>query len=109
MIENGARQFKFVDRTFNLSPTISSKILQFFLDRVDLGLFLHFEMVPDRLPDELKSLIQKFPKGSLQFEVGIQTWNPTVAALVSRRQNYSKIVDNFKFLNTETGVTRMPT
>jgi radical SAM superfamily enzyme YgiQ (UPF0313 family) len=104
LVQRGARQFKFVDRTFNLSPSTSTKILQFFLDRIHLGLFLHFEMVPDRLPDELKLLVRQFPKGSLQFEIGIQTWSPVVARNVSRRQDYSKIIENFKFLKLETGV-----
>jgi len=104
LIDRGARQFKFVDRTFNLSPAFSTKILQFFLDRINLGLFLHFELVPDRLPLELKNLIEQFPAGSLQFEIGIQTWNPTVSALVSRRQNYEKIKENFFYLKEKTKV-----
>jgi radical SAM superfamily enzyme YgiQ (UPF0313 family) len=104
LIQRGARQFKFVDRTFNLSAATSGKILNFFLERIGLGLFLHFEMVPDRLPDELKELIKKFPAGSLQFEIGIQTWSPEVAKLVSRRQDYGRIADNFRFLNEHTGV-----
>src|SRR5437899_886459 len=70
LIERGARQFKFVDRTFNLAPTISTQILEFFLQAGEIGLFLHFEMVPDRLPEELKTLIRQFPSGSLQFEIG---------------------------------------
>jgi radical SAM superfamily enzyme YgiQ (UPF0313 family) len=104
LIKKGARQFKFVDRTFNLSPKISMSILNFFLERMDSGLFLHFEMVPDRLPAELKELIKKFPPGALQFEIGIQTWNPEVAKNVSRRQDYSKIAENFQFLKSETKV-----
>ncbi len=104
LVERGVRQFKFVDRTFNLSIATGSKILKFFLERMHLGLFLHFEMVPDRLPLELRELIRQFPAGSLQFEVGIQTWSPEVARLVSRRQDYAKIRENFEFLNRETGV-----
>lgn len=104
LIERGARTFKFVDRTFNLSPKISTEILGFFLNHKEKNLFLHFEMVPDRLPDELKSLIEQFPKGSLQFEIGIQTWNPTVAAHISRRQNYTKIEENLKYLKQKTNV-----
>ncbi|MNJ91301.1 coproporphyrinogen III oxidase [compost metagenome] len=104
LIERGARQFKFIDRTFNLSPTICTQILQFFLDRIHLGLFLHFEMVPDRLPAEIRELIKKFPRGALQFEIGIQTWNPEVAKLVSRRNDFEKVRENFRFLATETGV-----
>lgn len=104
LIERGARTFKFVDRTFNLSPKISTRILEFFLQHKDLPLFLHFEMVPDRLPIELKSLIERFPIGSLQFEIGIQTWNPQVAAHVSRRQDYSKIQENLHYLKEKTKV-----
>lgn len=104
LLDRGVRQFKFIDRTFNLSPSISTRILQFFLDRIELGLFLHFEMVPDRLPDELKVLIRQFPHGSLQFEIGVQTWNPVVAGFVSRRQDYQKVRENLRFLKDYTGV-----
>lgn len=104
LLDRGARQFKFIDRTFNLSPAICTQVLQFFLDRIDLGLFLHFEMVPDRLPTEIRELIKKFPYGSLQFEIGIQTWNSDVARLVSRRNDLEKVKDNFNFLAQETGV-----
>lgn len=104
LIDRGARQFKFIDRTFNLSPTISGKILNFFLQHIELGLFLHFEMVPDRLPEELRQLISQFPAGSLQFEIGIQTFNPQVAKLVSRNNDLQKVAENFQFLSTRTKV-----
>jgi len=104
LIQRGARTFKFVDRTFNLSISKSTRILKFFLARMDRGLFVHFELVPDRLPVELRELIRLFPKGSLQFEIGVQTMNPLVARRISRRQNYEKMAENFHFLKTETGV-----
>src|SRR5439155_14010697 len=68
------------------------------------GLFLHFEMIPDRLPEALRSIIRKFPPGALQFEVGIQTFNEEVAARISRRQDNAKLSDNLRFLREETGV-----
>lgn len=104
LLNRGARTFKFVDRTFNLSPTISTRLLQFFLDRIELGLFLHFELVPDRLPAEIRELIQKFPAGSLQFEIGIQTLNPQVAQNVSRKNDLKKVADNFAFIKEHTHV-----
>lgn len=104
LLLRGARQFKFVDRTFNLSPTISASIMTFFLKHAHLGIFLHFEMVPDRLPENLKELIKEFPAGALQFEIGIQTWNPEVAKNVSRRQDFQKIRENLDFLRTHTKV-----
>ncbi len=104
LLERGVRRFKFVDRTFNLNLKTSGAILEFFLDHYEDGLFVHFEMVPDRLPDALRELIVRFPPGALQFEVGIQTFNPEVAALISRRQNYARLADNLKFLRERTGV-----
>lgn len=104
LFESGVRHFKFVDRTFNLNLKISIAILQFFLERYEPGLFLHFEMIPDRLPDSLRELIAKFPAGVLQFEIGIQTFNHEVGQLISRKQNNEKLTDNFHFLRKKTGV-----
>jgi radical SAM superfamily enzyme YgiQ (UPF0313 family) len=104
LLDRGARQFKFIDRTFNLNARVSTRILEFFLERMESGLFLHFEMVPDRLPDGLRGIIRKFPPGSLQFEIGIQTLNEEVAARIQRKQDYDKLKDNLKFLRSETGV-----
>lgn len=104
LLERGVTQFKFVDRTFNLNNRVSMAILQFFLDRYQPELFLHFEMIPDRLPDSLKELIAKFPDGALQFEIGVQTFNDEVGALISRRQDNSKLAENFQFLREQTGV-----
>jgi radical SAM superfamily enzyme YgiQ (UPF0313 family) len=104
LIARGVKQFKFVDRTFNLNLNVSRALLQFFLERYEAGMFFHFEMVPDRLPEALREVIAKFPAGSLQFEVGIQTFNDNTAALISRRQNYARLADNFRFLRETTGV-----
>lgn len=94
----GARNFKFVDRTFNLKTETSLKILNFFLQRMDERLFLHFEIIPDRLPELLKETLMKFPKGSLQFEIGVQTFNPQVQSLISRKQDNHKTIENMIWL-----------
>ena len=104
LLRRGLRQFKFVDRTFNLNLSTSRTLLQFFLDHYTPGLFVHFEMIPDRLPEALREVIARYPAGSLQFEVGIQTFNPEVAAVISRRQDYVRLKDNFHFLRNHTGV-----
>ncbi len=107
LYERGARQFKFVDRTFNLRIEQASAILRFFLDRMGRpdgsvpersDLFVHFELVPDKLPDALKALIAQFPEGSLQFEVGIQSFNPQVQQRISRKQDNRLTEDNLRWL-----------
>lgn len=104
LLDRGVKQFKFVDRTFNLNVSISQAILEFFLARYQPGHFFHFEMIPDRLPEALREIIARFPPGALQFEVGIQTFNENVGALIKRRQNYQRLEDNFYFLRNHTGV-----
>jgi hypothetical protein len=36
------------------------------------------------------------------LEIGVQTLNPEVGALISRRQDVSKLIDNIRFLRSET-------
>ncbi len=104
LVDRGAKHFKFVDRTFNLKIDTSARILQFFLDELAKKneLFVHFEVVPDVLPDRLKALIAQFPPGALQFEVGVQTFTPEVQQRISRRQDEAKTVANIGWLVNES-------
>ena len=104
LLARGARQFKFLDRTFNLNVEVSATILQFFLARWQPGMFLHFEMIPDRFPEGLRGLICKFPPGALQFEVGIQSFDAAVSNNISRRQDLARLEDNLRFLKEQSGV-----
>jgi radical SAM superfamily enzyme YgiQ (UPF0313 family) len=105
LYQRGARTFKFVDRTFNLKIDASIRILQFFLERLPASgapkaeqLFVHFEVIPDHLPDKLKEKIAEFPPGVLQFEIGIQSFNVEVQQRISRRQDNYKTSANIAWL-----------
>jgi len=102
LYQRGARNFKFIDRTFNLNITTTMQIMQFFLDKMTDDLYLHFEVVPDHLPRKLKALLAQFPPGSLQFEIGIQTFNTEVQANISRKQNNAKSKENLLWLRDNT-------
>lgn len=108
LYRRGLRQYKFVDRTFNLKKDFTLAILDFFLQKIaenpDDPLFLHFELVPDYLSDELKAKILEFPDGSLQFEIGIQTLNSTTQHLISRRTNLPVAKENISWLSKNTDV-----
>lgn len=102
----GARRFKFVDRTFNLKIDTSRAILDFFLDKLASApedpVFVHLELIPDHLPERLKEKIVLFPEGTLQFEIGIQTFDPVVQARVSRRQKNDVASANIQWLRQQT-------
>lgn len=97
----GARNFKFIDRTFNIKISYAKAILNYFLEKEE-EYFLHFEVIPDNFPEELRELIKQFKAGSLQLEVGIQTLNLDVAKEIHRNLRIDKIKDNLKFLSTQT-------
>lgn len=99
--QRGARNFKFVDRTFNLNMLTANKILDFFLAK-EPPYFAHFEVIPDHFPSSIKEKIKQFPEGALQLEIGIQTLNPEIANNISRQLKLDKIKENIRFLENET-------
>jgi len=103
LIQRGARNFKFIDRTFNLKVSTSVAILEFFLERMRDDLYLHFEVIPDNLPEKLKAALVRFPKSSLQFEIGVQTFDPKIQTLISRKQDNNKTCENLLWLREHTG------
>ena len=102
LYERGARQFKFVDRTFNLKVASCLRILDFFLERLSDDLFLHFEVIPDKLPATLRTKLTRFPGLSLQFEIGVQSFNPEVQATINRKQDNQKTRENIAWLRNNT-------
>ena len=111
LIERGGRQFKFLDRTFNLNIERAERIMEFFLDRIKTAgpetakgnpICVHFEIVPFHFPPVLKELIRQFPPGSLRLEVGIQTFNSKTASLIHRMGNTGEEIEILEFLRNET-------
>jgi radical SAM superfamily enzyme YgiQ (UPF0313 family) len=102
LLEQGVSSFKFMDRTFNLKIETATTILDFFLSRITPELFLHFEMVPDRLPETIRQRLVKFPKGSIQLEVGIQSFNQEVLTRIGRNQESSQAADNLSWLRNSS-------
>ncbi|WP_052078823.1 B12-binding domain-containing radical SAM protein [Spirochaeta lutea] len=107
LYERGGRYFKVIDRTFNLDLDRARRTLTFFrelfLGNPREGAYVQFEVVPDRLPQELREPIAAFPPGTLRLEVGIQTLNNAVAARINRKQDQPRTLDNLAFLSEQTG------
>jgi radical SAM superfamily enzyme YgiQ (UPF0313 family) len=99
--QRGARNFKFIDRTFNLNMKTANRILDFFLQK-EPPCFAHFEVIPDSFPDSIKEKIKLFTHGALQLEIGIQTLNTEIANNISRPLKLEKIKQNISFLENET-------
>lgn len=102
LLDRGGRHFKFVDRTFNHNEAHPIAILDFFLARLQPGLFVHFEMTPDHLSPAIKQRLAAFPPGVLQLEIGIQSFNLEVLQTIQRMQDNTKVEENLTWLLTHT-------
>ncbi len=103
LLDRGALQFRFVDRSFNLGGGRAARLLEFFLERLRPGLRLHFEMTPDGLSPTLRALLVRFPPGVLHLEAGIQSFDPAVLAHVNRRCDLVAAAEGIAWLVREAG------
>lgn len=92
LMANGAKVFKFVDRTFNISRSYAMDMFQFLIDEHLEGTVFQFEITGDIMrPEVIEFLNQNAPKGLFRFEIGVQSTNDATNELVMRRQNFDKL------------------
>ncbi len=94
----GLRRFKFLDRSIHL--TDYAPLLDFFLAQNE-ACFCHFELTPHLLRPDLRSRLAAFPAGSLQLEIGIQTFHPRVLERIGRPRN-DHVVETIRFCMEHT-------
>lgn len=100
LINNGARQIKFLDRTFNLNKKHTRQIFEYLVLAYKPGLSCQFEIYADLLDDEmLQWLNNSLPENYFRFEVGIQsTFEPSNLA-VNRKQDFQLLSRNINRLS----------
>lgn len=99
LIAAGARQIKFLDRTFNLDKQHTREIFDFLITNHREGLSCQFEVYADLLTDDIIDYLNtNLPDNYFRFEIGIQsTYEPTNEA-VKRKQNFPLLAKNIKKL-----------
>lgn len=98
LMARGARRFKFVDRSFNLDVRRACAILEFFLERLDEGLFLHLEIAPEKIAPSLRAVLCRFPAGTLQMELGVQSLDERVRQGLNRVGDPRRVEENIRWL-----------
>lgn len=99
---SGTKTVKFVDRTFNCNKDRAAEILNFILENhgknIPSDVCFHFEIAADLLDEKLFEIIEKLPVGSVQFEVGIQSFNENTLSAIHRKTDLQKVEHNVKRL-----------
>jgi len=104
LMENGAKTFKFLDRTFNYKIDHALAIFDFIIKNHVQGTQFQFEITGDLLPISLITYVNEHaPKGLFRFEIGIQSTNQETNLSVDRLQNNEKLFKNIRLIQ-ESGV-----
>ncbi|AJD90784.1 Fe-S oxidoreductase [Jeotgalibacillus malaysiensis] len=92
LMQHGARIFKFVDRTFNISRSYAMEMFEFLIDEHLPGTVFQFEITGDIMrPEVIQYLNDHAPAGLFRFEIGVQSTNDHTNELVKRKQNFDKL------------------
>ena len=87
---------KFVDRTFNLNEDRTIAIWNFIKDNHNGITMFHFEIAAQQLSEKMLQTIKDFPKGIMQFEIGIQSTNEKTLDAIGRPANLPKLIEKIK-------------
>lgn len=95
-LNNEVPQVKFVDRTFNINPERTVKLLKFILENDNNVTNFHFEVAADILTEEEIEIMSKMRPGLIQLEIGVQSTNASTISEIHRTMNLDKLWTNVK-------------
>ncbi|MBR3844019.1 MAG: B12-binding domain-containing radical SAM protein, partial [Clostridia bacterium] len=96
LAKSGAKTVKFVDRTFNAHRDRAKELFAFIIEHIGKeipkGVCFHFEIAGDLLDDETVALLQTAPAGSIQLEIGIQSFHKETLSYIRRKTDLEKVI-----------------
>lgn len=95
--QQGIKDVRVLDRTFNFNPRRAKELLRLFLEFYPHIRF-HLEIHPALLTEELKAELQQLPKGLLHLEAGIQSLREPVLQQSQRLGKLSDALEGLEFL-----------
>ena len=102
LANSGTQTVKFVDRTFNANSKRANEILFFIKDNygkeIPQNVCFHFEIAGDILKESTLEILSTMPKGAVQLEIGMQSFNEETLKLINRKTNTKKLIENIKKL-----------
>lgn len=105
IMASDVRQVKFVDRTFNCNLKRAKEITRFIIEQANTDKTgktaeknYHFEVSADIFDEEYLGLLSSTPKGLIQFEIGIQSFNEKTLEEVGRKTDIAICSRNIKRL-----------
>lgn len=96
--KSGTKTIKFADRTFNANRRRAYEIFEYIIENRQIfkDVCFHFEIAGDILDDKTIELLSKAPAGSIQFEIGLQSFNKKTLEAINRKTNIERLKKNIK-------------
>lgn len=95
---SGTKTVKFVDRTFNADKKRALEIWRFIASeygkRIPHTVCFHFEIGGDLLDEEAFQVLSQMPRGSIQLEIGLQSFNSKTLKAVNRKTDTERLYRN---------------
>ena len=98
------KQVKFVDRTFNYDAYRSLEIMKYLIEKDNGFTNYHLEICGELLTEEHYRLLEGVRPGLFQFEIGVQSTNPSTLNAINRRGNFEKITEAVQRLRKIGGI-----
>ena len=102
LANSGAKTIKFIDRTFNANKRRARELFSFVIENyggsLPKGTCFHFEIAGELIDRETIELLSKAPRGAIQLEIGIQSFNPKTLEHINRKTDIGLLVKNIRSL-----------
>ncbi len=100
LARSGTKTVKFIDRSFNADKKRAKELLSFIIssygDKIPKGVCFHFEIEGALLDDETLDILSRAPRGAIQVEIGLQSFNKTTLGAINRRKDTDGLVRNIR-------------
>lgn len=100
--QSGTQTVKFVDRTFNANAERANEILFFIKENygkeIPRNVCFHFEIAGDILKESTLEILSSMPYGSVQLEIGMQSFNEATLKIINRKTDTKKLVEKIRKL-----------
>ncbi len=108
LAKSGTQTVKLVDRTFNANKERAKELWRFIIEHygneIPAGVCFHFEIAGDILDEESIEILNSAPKGSMQLEIGLQSFNEKTLSYINRKTNTKKLRENIVKLLTPANI-----
>ena len=95
--EQGIRDVRILDRTFNFHPNQAISLLELFAE-FHPNLRFHLEIHPALLPQSVREVLTSLPNGLLHLEAGIQSLRQEVLDMSRRKGTLHQALNGLQFL-----------